>query len=116
MSKVFFDKLIVLDDVEKKINSISTSVEEKDELWQIVDEMICHKVMGICLDKLPKQHHIEFLDKFEKTPYDEAMELPKTYLYKEVKFLLDHGYRLVTENGIDKLVEIPDSGQSCELK
>ena len=73
MSKIFYDRLIVLSDVEKEINSIAKTKEEKDEMWQIIDEIIHHKVLGCVLNKLPQKHHEEFLEKFNEAPYDEGL-------------------------------------------
>jgi hypothetical protein len=73
MSKLFFDHLIKLDEVEAEIKKVTKTQEEKEELWQIVDEIIHHRVMGCILDKLPKKHHTEFLEKFHQAPYDEGL-------------------------------------------
>ena len=73
MSKIYYDRIIILSDVEREINSIAKSAEEKDELWEIVDEIVHHKVLGCILDKLPISHHEEFLDKFHKAPFDESL-------------------------------------------
>ena len=73
MSKLFFDKLIAFEEVEKVIKKHSTSKEEREELWQLVDEMIHHRVLGCVLDKLPANHHQEFLEKFHQSPHDESL-------------------------------------------
>ncbi|MBI3397265.1 hypothetical protein HY045_02200 [Candidatus Woesebacteria bacterium] len=73
MSKLFYDHLLVLDDLEKQINKITDSKEEREELWGLVDEVVHHKVLGCIMDNLPKEHHQEFLSLFEKTPYDESL-------------------------------------------
>lgn len=73
MSKIFFDRLITLDDVEEHIKKTASSPEEREELWALVDEIVHHKVMGCILDKLPREHHEEFLDKFHKAPFDEGL-------------------------------------------
>ena len=63
MSKIFYDHIIVLEDVDNEIKSIAHSHEERDELWQLVDEIIHNRVLGKLLDVLPKESHQEFLDK-----------------------------------------------------
>jgi transcriptional regulator of NAD metabolism len=73
MSKIFYDQLINLEDIEKEINSLAESNEEKEELWNIVDEIVHHRVMGCILDNLDTEDHEEFLIKFHKTPYDESL-------------------------------------------
>jgi len=71
MSKLFFDKLIVLEKVEVRINEIAESREEKEELWHIIDDMVHHRVMDVILEKLPIKYHDKFLRKYKKAPYDE---------------------------------------------
>lgn len=71
MSKVFFDHLIVLEEVEGHINKATETSEEKEELWRIVDEIIHHRVLGCIFDHLPHEHHDEFLNKIHERPHDE---------------------------------------------
>jgi len=71
--KIFFDRLIVFEEIEVEINKVSTTKEEKQDLWQIVDEMIHHKVLDLLLGKLPKAYHQEFMDKFLTAPHDETL-------------------------------------------
>jgi hypothetical protein len=73
MSKLFFDQLIVLDDVESEIKKVAKSPEEREELWGLVDEMIHHRVLGCILDKLPRESHEEFLGKYHAAPHDEGL-------------------------------------------
>ena len=73
MSKIFYDHLIVYEQIEVVINQVSQSPEEKQDLWQIIDEMIHHKVLDFLLSKLPKDSHREFMDKFLSAPHDEDL-------------------------------------------
>lgn len=73
MSHIFYDHLLELGEVEKAIKKAAQTIEERDELWQIVDEIVHHKIMGCVLDKLPIQQHTEFLERFEKAPHDESL-------------------------------------------
>lgn len=70
MSKIFYDHLIELEIVEAEIKNASKTPEEKEELWGIVDDIVNHKALGFILDKLPIQHHGEFLEKFHQAPHD----------------------------------------------
>lgn len=73
MSKIFYDHLLVFEEVEKKINSMEISEEERNELWNLVDEMVHHRALRLILERLPKESHVEFLDKFHKAPYDQSL-------------------------------------------
>ena len=73
MSKLFFDQLVVLDDIDGEIKKLTKSREEKEELWQLVDEMVHHRGLGCVLDALPRGNHDEFLEKFHTAPHDESL-------------------------------------------
>ncbi len=72
MSKIFYDHLIILEEVESEIKSIADSPEEKEELWKLVDDIVHHRVMISILDRLPIEYHEEFLSKFHKTPHHDS--------------------------------------------
>ena len=73
MSKLYYDHILVLDDIEEHIHVVAESPEEKEELWQLVDEIIHHEMMGCVLGHLHEDHHKEFLDKFHEAPHDEEL-------------------------------------------
>lgn len=73
MSIIFYDRLIVLKGLNNKIIKLTGSSEEKQELWQMVEEIIHHKVLGCCLTHLPKKHHHEFLEMFHDRPHDQKL-------------------------------------------
>lgn len=70
MSKLFYDHLIEIDELEDLIRAQEVESEEKEELYHLVDEMIHHRVLGCILDHLPKEHHEEFLTRFHSAPND----------------------------------------------
>ena len=73
MSKLFFDHLVVLEEVDSEIKKIAETKEEREELWGLIDESVHHRVLDAILDKLPHSHHEEFLEKFHKSPHDETL-------------------------------------------
>jgi len=72
MSKVFFDHLIALDEVESEIHSISETSEEKEDLWKLVDDIVNHRMMISILDRLPLEFHEDFLSRFHDAPHEES--------------------------------------------
>lgn len=82
MSKLYYDKLVNLKKLERKIAKVATSPEEKQELWLLVDELVHHRVLGCVLEKLDKKHHEEFLVKLYHAPHDEGL---LDYLKKKIK-------------------------------
>jgi hypothetical protein len=96
MSKLFYDHLIVIEEVEAEIKNIAESPEEREELWQIVDEIIHMRMLELFLNKLSEEHHDEFLEKFHKRPHDESLlgylkekinEDVEEFVKKEIKLL-----------------------------
>ncbi|OGM20318.1 hypothetical protein A2714_04705 [Candidatus Woesebacteria bacterium RIFCSPHIGHO2_01_FULL_38_9] len=73
MSHIFYDHLIILEEVEIEVKNIASSSEEREELWKLIDEIIHHRVLESIFDILPREHHEEFLTKFHEAPYHEEL-------------------------------------------
>ncbi len=73
MSTLFFDHLILVNNLDKKIKKHAESNDEMQELWSYVEEIIHTRVLECCLGNLPEEHHEEFLDKFHKAPHDRGL-------------------------------------------
>jgi len=73
MSKIFYDHLIILDEVEVEINNLELEQDEKEELHNLIEETLHHRVLSRVLEVLPKQHHEGFLVEFKKRPHDGAL-------------------------------------------
>jgi len=73
MSKIWYDDILNLSEIESEIKKIAKSQEEREELWQIVDEIVHHKVLSCVLDHLPHEHHEVFINRFHKSPHDESL-------------------------------------------
>ena len=71
MSKIFYDHLIILEEVGIYIDKMGMDKEEKEEVWKLIDELIHYRIFGLIFDHLPREHHEEFIDKFYKAPHDE---------------------------------------------
>jgi hypothetical protein len=70
MSKIFFDHLIELEDIKSYIDNAAENHEEKEDLWDLVDEYVNHKVLITILTNLDSEYHDEFLLMFLDKPYD----------------------------------------------
>lgn len=81
MTMIFYDRLVVLDGLDRKLKKMVSSNEELQEMWGMIEELVHHRIMGCVLDRLPAEKHQDFLQKFEKAPYDEKL---LKYLKKEV--------------------------------
>jgi hypothetical protein len=70
---VFYDHLLELDDLRSEIDSVAESQEEREELWQLVDEIIHHRILHVLLDNLDHEHHPDFIELYHKCPHDEVV-------------------------------------------
>jgi len=98
MSRLFYDDLIILEELDHHVRHAAKSSEEKEELWSIIDEIIHHRVMGCILDRLSEEDHYEFLDKFHKTPHDEE-------LYNYINMRIDEDIEDAIRNEIADIKE-----------
>ena len=68
--KLFYDHLVIIDEVFEEVETLSISDSEKSTLKKLIDEMAHHAVLTHILDLLPRSHHEEFLERFHVAPHD----------------------------------------------
>ncbi len=91
MSKIFYDDEVALEKVEKEINSLAKTPEEKEEMWGIVDGIVHHHIMGSILEQLHKDHHKDFLKRYQKAPHDtKLLAFLTKRIGKDIKQLLKY--------------------------
>ena len=73
MSRIFYDHLVVLEEMEVAIKDVVITPEEKEEIWKLIDEIVHQKMLITLINNLPNKHHDEFLGKFYQCPYDESL-------------------------------------------
>lgn len=72
MAKLFYDHLIFFEEIDVLIKKHAKTHEEKEEMRNTVEEIIQHKVFDSILNRLPVEHHQEFLEHFHSRPHDEV--------------------------------------------
>src|SRR3989344_3003364 len=70
MSKLFYDHIIIIDDVHEKMSALQLPSDEYKELVYIIDSIIHHRVVTRILDLLPREVHEIFLQKLHDNPSD----------------------------------------------
>lgn len=90
MSKVFYDHLVIREEVDCELNNYQLDKEEKDELIDIIDRTLHHHILNVILSHLPRNKHPEFISKLHADPGSEGiMEYLKTqigpYIEEEIK-------------------------------
>lgn len=69
MSKIFYDHLIILEEVEIELGKLELDRDERRELEGLIEEILHHRVLERILSELPRVHHEEFLEKFSQSPH-----------------------------------------------
>lgn len=70
MSKVFYDHIILLDELLIEIDLLTITDQSKSVLKKEIDAIMHHEILTIILRNLPKEHHEAFLIRFHHAPYD----------------------------------------------
>lgn len=70
MSRIFYDHFIVLEDIEFELNQLDLDREEREEINQLIEEIIHYRILQRILTHLPRHHHAEFLEAFHRHPHD----------------------------------------------
>ena len=73
MTKIFYDHLIIREEITAQLDLHKVDPEEREELLQLVDETLHHTTLNVILNHLPKEHHPEFMSKFHSAPHDESL-------------------------------------------
>ena len=96
MSKLFYDHLVVFSELEKLVKKHVQDAESRGEIYQLVDEIVHHKVVGCILDRLPEEAHHEFLDHVHKRPHDEGiLKFIKERVTEDVEEFIRHEVHLL---------------------
>lgn len=70
MTKIFYDHLVVREEVIAQLDKHKIAVEEREELVTLIDETLHHHVLNTILTNLPKEKHEKFLEEFHKAPHN----------------------------------------------
>lgn len=70
MSKIFYDHLIIIEEIWDEVESLPLHAHEKQSAKKLADEYVHHRVLTLILDLLPRDHHEDFLNRFHHAPHD----------------------------------------------
>ena len=84
MAKIFYDHLVVIDEVTTLLDSLDT--ESRNEIISLIDQTLHHHILDTILTHLPKEHHETFLERFHKAPHDpELLVFLKEYAVVDIE-------------------------------
>ncbi|MFC1653339.1 hypothetical protein ACFL1M_00650 [Patescibacteria group bacterium] len=70
---VFYDHIIHIHHVHSEVETLPTTDNHKQELIEIIEETVHHKIIHKILDHLHTDHHELFLERFHTYPNDETI-------------------------------------------
>lgn len=73
MSKIFYDHLIIIEEITAVLDEHQLSPKERTALLQLMDETLHHRILDVILTHLPHDHHETFLTKFHAAPHDREL-------------------------------------------
>ena len=86
MLKIFYDHLVIREDVITALDAFSLDPREKEELVRLVDSHLHHHILNVILNHLPKDKHPEFMNLFIKTPHDrKLLDYLKTHISIDIE-------------------------------
>jgi len=71
--KIFYDHIVQIDHLMSEIHHLELEVSKKEEIAQLVDEVVHHEMIGVILAHLPEEYHEEFLERFHAKPHDSTL-------------------------------------------
>ena len=73
MSKLFYDHLIVIEEVVAVLDEHKLSAKERAQILKLIDETLEHEILDAIFSYLPGEVHEEFLTKFHAAPHDPGL-------------------------------------------
>jgi hypothetical protein len=73
MSKIFYDHLVLREEITLELDNYHLSTEEKEDLINIIDETLHHHILNLILSHLPKTKHQEFISRLHTRPDDSGL-------------------------------------------
>lgn len=70
MAKIFYDHLVVLEEIVAVIDTHNLPANQRQKLLATIDELFHHHMLDEILTHLPKNKHEVFLKLFHKAPHD----------------------------------------------
>ncbi len=73
MTKLFYDHLIIIEEVLAMLNKHSIPNNEQREIMELVDLLMHQEILSTILTHLPNGHHEFFLIRFHALPHDKRI-------------------------------------------
>ncbi len=86
MSKIFYDHLVIREEIDFELNRFQIDPEEQEELISLIDQTLHHHILNVILNHLPKEKHTEFISRLHAKPDDDTLiDYLKTHAHPEIE-------------------------------
>lgn len=108
MPKVFYDHLVILDDIVIELDKYEIPLSDREEFMANLDELLHHHILDTVLLYLPREHHAHFLDRLGREPYqpsilDFVKEKTRVDIEKEIQHTVSYVKKKVLQDIEDSL-------------
>ncbi len=69
----FYQHLIEIDEVITELDLHDVNAQEREELVNLIHEIVHHHTLNVILNHLPKDQHQKFLERFQASPHDQQL-------------------------------------------
>lgn len=73
MTKIFYDSLIMFEEITVELDNYELTEEERNEFINLIDETFHNRILDAILSSLPSEHQETFLSRFHKEPYNQEL-------------------------------------------
>jgi predicted metal-dependent peptidase len=70
MAKLFYDHLIVIEEITAVLDEHKLTAADRVKILTLMDATLQHEILDVIFTYLPRDKHDEFLTKFHKVPHD----------------------------------------------
>jgi hypothetical protein len=73
MSKLFYDHLIVIEEIIAVLDAHKLKPKDRAKILELMDATLQNEILDVIFTYLPRANHEEFLEKFHATPHDSRL-------------------------------------------
>ncbi|MEK7118978.1 MAG: hypothetical protein AAB457_01430 [Patescibacteria group bacterium] len=86
MAKIFYDHLIIIEEVIAVLDEHTIPINKRAEFLKLIDQTLHHEILDVILTHLPKEKHEMFLTQFHRAPHHPSlMSLLKEHVEVDIE-------------------------------
>ena len=73
MAKIFYDHLIIIEEVIAVLDEHTIPIGKRAEFLKLIDQTLHNEILDVILSYVPKDKHETFLTRFHQAPHDPSL-------------------------------------------